>query len=244
MDNIKEKAINNMIYVTTDYDSFTIVPSNRNILDSFLKKLMKSIQLNNLLKNNPIIVTSKLELYDGQHRLECAKRLKLPIYYTITDNPFDSRIIASVNDNQHSWKLVDYLNCYARQGNENYLILEDFAKQYDYGIPQILRIFNIHEKSLFRLGKIKNISSKFSEAKAIADHILEFKEHIDFYKSRFFIFAICRIYRLDNYNPETMMKRMSNNAGAKLKKCPDTETYIRLIEVIYNYHSKFNERFI
>src|SRR5690606_774965 len=70
---------------TTDYSIFGEIESNREVDLRHVRKLMKAIEKRNLLHLNPIIVDEQNRVIEGQHRLEAAKQLQVPIYY-ITDN--------------------------------------------------------------------------------------------------------------------------------------------------------------
>ena len=96
---------------TTDYSLFKDVSSNRDVDRKHVKKLVNSIREKNLLEVNPIIVNEKLEVLDGQHRLEAAKQLKVPIYYVISSDVTHNDI-SRLNSNKKNWLLMDYINYY------------------------------------------------------------------------------------------------------------------------------------
>jgi len=73
------------IQSTTNYSIFTSITSNREVNEAHVKALMKSIQENNLLSINPIMVNTEFGVIDGQHRLEAAERLSERIYYIVSD---------------------------------------------------------------------------------------------------------------------------------------------------------------
>lgn len=66
---------------TKDYNIFKKHPNNREIFHANLEKIKRSIQIKNLLEYRPIIVDKKMQVIDGQHRLEAARQLGVPIYY-------------------------------------------------------------------------------------------------------------------------------------------------------------------
>ena len=53
-----------------------------------------AIKKNNLLRVNPIIVDRKMNVIDGQHRLEACKILKEGIYYMLDDHISQADIAA------------------------------------------------------------------------------------------------------------------------------------------------------
>ena len=73
----------NKIHVTKDYDMFSYVIGNRDIVNKHVKDLSSHIEQRDL--NIPIIVNEKMEVCDGQHRLEAYKALDLPVHYIIKE---------------------------------------------------------------------------------------------------------------------------------------------------------------
>ena len=118
-----------MILETSDYSIFQKHSSNRNIDKSNLNKIINSIKARNLLYLRPIIVNKNFEIIDGQHRLEAAKYLELPVFYQIQPEAVDEDIIL-LNDNMKRWTIDDYLNYYLSKGNIEYTKLNEFIKKY------------------------------------------------------------------------------------------------------------------
>ena len=73
----------NKIHVTSDYDQFTYLVGNRDIVNKHVKSL--STEIDNRDLEIPIIVNEKMEVCDGQHRLEAYKALDLPVHYIIKE---------------------------------------------------------------------------------------------------------------------------------------------------------------
>ena len=69
-----------MTLKTSDYSIFKKFPGNRDINPLNLRKITNSIKMHNMLDLKPIIVTESMEVTDGQHRLEAAKVLGVPIF--------------------------------------------------------------------------------------------------------------------------------------------------------------------
>ncbi len=128
------------VYETTDYDMFEKIIGNRPIYQPQLLRLIKSIQKRNLLPKKPGLaglanpLTGKRKLGDGQHRLLAAKALGLPFYFT-EDESVDINDVQLLNANSRSWTTEDYLSSYIEIGKENYVVLKDFAEQYNISVP-------------------------------------------------------------------------------------------------------------
>ena len=113
---------------TTDYNMFKDYSSNREVDDRHVRKLVREIQKRNLLSVNPILVDKDFRIIDGQHRLEAAKILKVPIYYMLGDVNRDD--ISRINSCQKNWSLMDYLNYYTIEGKKTYMLLSGLINHY------------------------------------------------------------------------------------------------------------------
>ncbi len=66
---------------TYNYDKFGDLDGNRKLNQSNLNWIIESMRK----KYNPIpiIVNKKMQVIDGQHRLEACRRLNLPVFYLV-----------------------------------------------------------------------------------------------------------------------------------------------------------------
>lgn len=117
------------ILKTTNYDMFNKSDYNRPILEKNVLKLMRSLKAKNLLKNRPILVDKDLNVQDGQHRLEAAKRLNIPVYYEVQEDLTPEDMVR-LNDNQALWNNNNYLNFHVQKGNLEYIKLNNFLKEH------------------------------------------------------------------------------------------------------------------
>ncbi len=117
-----------MIKKTEDLDIFKKHPLNRELHEGNVVKIMSSIKIKNLLDKRPILVNEKMEIVDGQHRLEACKRLAIPIFYEI-EKSLESSDIILLNANQKSWSILDFIKHHACAGNKNYVELLSFSQQ-------------------------------------------------------------------------------------------------------------------
>jgi len=116
------------VYQTTDYAKFKRLEGNREVLEARKSRIRKSIELNGYIPV-PIIVNEKLEVLDGQGRLEICKEKNLPIFYLILkDAP--SNVCTILNSTTTPWSLMDYINYYADNGNEDYINLRSVIEKF------------------------------------------------------------------------------------------------------------------
>lgn len=114
------------VYMTTDYKKFKRLLGNRDVSEQRIKRIIESIQQIGFL-NSAIIVNERMEVIDGQARLEALKRLKLPVYYC-SHNGAGINECLLLNQKQKNWSCDDYCKSYMEQGNENYHKLMAFNK--------------------------------------------------------------------------------------------------------------------
>ena len=70
------------VKVTDEYNIFTFAEGNRAINPAQVKNLIKSIENIGLIPT-PIVVNEKMQILDGQHRVEACRQLKMPVYYIV-----------------------------------------------------------------------------------------------------------------------------------------------------------------
>ena len=119
------------IQTTTDYDSFKYLKGNRPVNTAHVKSLTKSISQSNLLAYNPIIVNDKMEIIDGQHRLEVAKQLGTPVSYVIAPAA-NLEDVTLLNNNLKVWGMDRWVESYIDRGYPEYLKLKEFKEKYDF----------------------------------------------------------------------------------------------------------------
>lgn len=117
-----------MIEKTRDYNKFKLRADNRPVLQAQLTKLKDSIRAKNMLEFRPILVNAKMEVIDGQHRLEAAKELGVDIWYQI-EKELQGKDMIALNVSK-SWTISDYINYHAVNGNIHYKKLQEFTKRH------------------------------------------------------------------------------------------------------------------
>ena len=121
-------------YVTNNYDQFVFLKTNRTPI--ICKNLVQSIQEKNLLNEEVIKVTPKMEVLDGQHRLLAAKELNLSIYYRISNNiTIDDIPRLQIS---RPWTLEDHLNANVEKGNEEYKFIKYLGEKYGIQISYLI----------------------------------------------------------------------------------------------------------
>ncbi len=141
---------------TKEYSKFKFLAHNRPIDWSHVKKIARSIQSRNMLDQRPIEVNEKMEIIDGQHRLEAAKQVDVEIYYKIVKESKTEDII-QLNISKN-WTQSDFLNYYVRNEYPEYKKLFDYMKKNEISLKLGLAMTSgqNHENSAeFKLGNYK-----------------------------------------------------------------------------------------
>lgn len=112
------KIIGN-IYHTDDYDQFIRLEGNRPVLAQRITRIARSIKENGYILN-PIVVNEKMQVIDGQGRLEALRKLSLPVDYVIAEGAGLVECVA-LNSSTTKWTVDDYITSYCELGNENYI---------------------------------------------------------------------------------------------------------------------------
>ena len=113
---------------TTEYKMFRRVKGNRSVEETRIKKIRTSIMENGYICN-PIIVNERMEVIDGQGRLEVLKELGLPVDYIVVPGT-GAKECTAMNIASTNWTMMDYINSYAVTGNQNYINLKKLVEKY------------------------------------------------------------------------------------------------------------------
>lgn len=235
-----------IIHQTTDYEQFSLLENNRKegVSDSHVKTLMASIQRKNLLHLNPIIVNDKMQVIGGQHRLEAAKRLKIPIYYQIDKTSCTEDML--LMGFSKKWQLHDVLNFYVKNGNVEYIKFSEFiiAMRVEPTMGITLILGRKRDSLLkFRMGEFKfdckYTAEMFSNAKDAVEAIRAFSiGYQAFLKNAKFWAALMSIVSHPDYKHSRLLsaiKRYTYRIGPKSQQ----GEYIRMLFDIYNYRTTY-----
>lgn len=105
-----------VIRVSSDYSIFKTLVGNRDFLHK--EKVIKSIRKVGYVPS-PIICNEKMEVIDGQTRLDACEELQLPVYYIIVPGLRIEHCM-SMNISMTNWSMRDFIKSYAKQENKNY----------------------------------------------------------------------------------------------------------------------------
>lgn len=230
------------------YQLFSPILGNRIINANKVEKLVKDINEGlNLLPYCPIIVfnqDNEYKIVDGQHRFTAAKTLNLPVYF-VECEPMDLKNIARLNSRSDKWKNSDFLECYARLGISDYLILSDFLNKY--------KIIYSASVDLLMDGSAKNRGNamdRFRDGEFKVNYLQEVSEIVDltfdvfgrykFWNDRLLITAVQEIKIVGLCDFERLKEKIKQ-APNEMEKQSSWKNYVYNIERVYNFRNSKRE---
>lgn len=236
--------IDTKTYKTKDYELFKFLSYNRKVNESHVQKLMKSISKRNMLSGYPIKVTKNLEIIDGQHRLKAAKNLGVDIYYTVDEN-FHEMDVMTINVNQKSWAVDDYVDFWRQKGMVEYIKLYEMMQKYGYKAYIFLMWFTDDSMGLYNkfkngdleLNKDPKITTAFLLMRALCDLMRNNpKIHRNIYNQRAFHKACKRFFMNQHINGEKFLRQYEKYPYS-IQYRNDFNNYLEQLVNIYNYNS-------
>jgi hypothetical protein len=121
---IMESIPQMQVQCTTDYSIFKLFPGNRPYKttprsEMHIMKLVASMAAFGFMPNFHITTNSKMQVIDGQHRLEAAKRAGVPVYFVI-DDTITLEAVQVAGGLCVRWSLMDFIVSNAASGNKSY----------------------------------------------------------------------------------------------------------------------------
>ncbi len=231
-----------MIEKTKDYDIFIFRNDNREKIDqAHVIKLINSIKCKNMLDISPIIVNSKMEVIDGQHRLLAAKSLGVDIYYQ-KEKKIDPRDIIRLNISK-PWSMADYLNFYCNHQFDEYIKLKRFMEKHGLSLQLALNIaigsgHFVHD--VFRLGEFKFEEEALDTELEICwdtiSYIKKMNGYSPYTRSARFWKALLKLVRHGGFNPDKWRQNIQKMVDHFTTKARSKD-YMVLVSKIYNYRN-------
>lgn len=239
---------------TRDYGIFKKSLKNRTVYKDrrAYKGLLQAVRKRNLLDMHPIIVSADLKVLDGQHRLEVAKELKVPIYYLIANNMTEGDI-SSINCIRAKWTLIDYLESYIGGGNVEYGRLKLLCEKYDFPITTALQVCSGKQKDglkgeslafkegdfVYPVGKqLETLNKCLERYKPVVDFIIDTSpKKPTFLNNSHFQKGLIRFLNEGDIDFEYFMKNLDIKVKCLHSSGTTQEFKDQFIE-IYNYNRK------
>ncbi len=229
---------------TKEYDIFKILPGNRSLIKSHIKKLKESIEKSNFLNLHPIVINENYEIIDGQHRLEVAKQLGIDIFYILSTNVTDDHLVTS-NVNQKSWETENYIDFFAcKYQNSTYIELKKMMTRSRLKpkalLSLLLGIVSPNILEFLKTGKFKFPTN--DNTKLILDFYCEFLAYVDdkhikpasMFTNQNFTKALRWLYKTSGFESSILFKKLDLK-WFDLKPQRTADDWYKLLISIYNF---------
>lgn len=222
---------------TKNYKQFKKLIGNRKVDEKRIEKIMKSIRKVGYI-TSPIIVNEKMEVIDGQGRLEALERLDLPVEY-IVQNGIGIDECISMNIHQTNWTTMDYIMSFASRGDEDYIRFLELKKGYPEASIHVLGtalfgIGKLHAQSVSN-GNLIITEEQYSRAKERLNYAKEFIPYIrqSGYPVDILTQSIIFTSMIDGVDKNRFFEKMKNESRL-LKPFHTLYECMQSIEELYN----------
>lgn len=230
------------LYCTYNPSLFKRLKENRHLNEAHVQALMASFEKDGYLFT-VVYVNEKLEIIDGQHRVEAARRKSLPVYFMIMPG-WGMREVTVLNVNSHNWTIQDFMESYAKAGNPNYIRFKEFFDAFEFDVTtcQLIvlgrRSGRRADSDEFRLGLMQVDDQHMTDAHLKARKILDLKPfHPHGYMSRSFVEAMLTLFGTSGYDHEHMVLKLQTYPDILLvgAKSLRVDEYLRILTDKYNF---------
>lgn len=235
------------IQKTRDYSIFKSVSFNREKNKRHIEQIKEMILKENLLHLHPILINEKMEVVDGQHRLEAAKDLNLDVFY-IQDKISYEHILNS-NLFQKKLNLSDVIKFYAyKDGLSSYLWLDKWTRNLNISpkalIGLIMGVVSSTLIQFIKSGKFDLPSNDLIMNKLI-DSLKKFLAYVkdkritpySMFSSSYFTIAFRNLMMMRGFNEDVWYGKLDQR-WFDLKPQLNAKEWTRLLVGIYNWKNQ------
>lgn len=230
---------------TNDYRLFKLRDDNRNVQESHVLKLMKSIKKMDFTEANPVIINENNEIIDGQHRFEACKRLEYPIYYTsINLNGKSGDAMINANITQKNWSLDDYVKYYSSKPDlkyDDYRYLKYFNAKHPLSIGNCASVVANYAGGAHKEIKSGIFKKGNKDPEEIMHVLYSYIDIFKFAKTNNFIRTIIRIVRSGKYIHKIHYLKIEKNRR-DCTECATVDQYIKMFEQYINKGKSYKYR--
>jgi hypothetical protein len=239
---VDSNKVVNQIYQTADYSIFEANFMNRDINVAHVNNLYKDMLVNGWLKGSYIIVNLNGKLISGHHRLLAATKAKVPVSYVIEDIADDD--VSSVCKITRNWNIIDHLRHFVKLGNPHYVVLDRFMKNFPTLRPTeaMMLVKNsgtAQARFQFEQGSFETKSMDI--AYQWGHNIMSLRPYFDGYCKSIFVRALIRVLQNPQFNFDEFLHKVKLRPSM-IHMCGTVEQYLEMIEEIYNYRRKTDEK--
>lgn len=239
---MKDKESIMKVFQTLNYAKFKKLKGNRPIKTAHKRHLKESILRHGDL-GPPLLANEKDELIDGQHRIEIFEELGLPVHYIVMKG-YGLKEVHVINSGRKNWTMTNFMNCYVDLNEPEYIKYKEFYEKY--GFPQTTTLLLVQgylggrDQDEFKRGEF--VFKKPEQATDRAEKILMIKDLYPGYGRAYFVSAMIRLFGHKDYSHVDFISKLRYQRE-KLFDATSVNSYLRIVEEIYNYRRQEKANF-
>jgi hypothetical protein len=232
------------IYSTTNYNKFKKLSGNRPLLEGHINTLAKALEEENFLERDYIRVNEDYQIIDGQHRIEAAKKARVPVYFIVQKG---ATLHDAINDNKgrRNWAIIDYINSYAELGNKDYIKLRDFCFNMKslYGIQYFVSIELASNADSGGGKKMKSLkdgtltvsTKRIKDSEKIILDLMQIRDEYSIENAlhKYFARGFETVCSAEGFKSSVLFKKLGRQRK-KLEGCASTAQVVEALLEIYN----------
>jgi len=227
------------VFETTRYSMFKRLDGQRAVEHSRVLKVLRSIrEVGQII---PVIVNEKMEVIDGQARIEACKILGIPVRYVVMIGTGIEEC-RGCNSTASMWTLLGYISSFAELGNNSYIFVLKLFKRFAETIPThaILTIAfgrRVNTNTV-RNGDLCLGENEYNRAVKTLEYVETFSEVLDRQKGRkdLYYTAVAYAYTRKGVDAERLKKKVFEIQN--LPPAATMEQAIKDIEAVYNRNAR------
>lgn len=229
--------------VTRDYSIFEMHELNRRLHED--RRLLASMKKVGFMPSSPIQCVrsngiGKLKVVRGHHRLDLAKRLKLPVWYVIDDSKVD---VFDLEGGKQAWSATDFLDARSADGNADCARVIKFRREHGLTLGAAASLVGGQSAgSANKVRQIKDGTFKVSPDQSHANAVVSITDYchecgVAFARTQTFVGAVSLCVRVPEFDPAVFKHRVELH-GSIMRKRATKDEYLVEIDALYNYGAK------
>lgn len=241
----KQSDLASNIFVTTNLTLFTLLEENREVNPAHVAALVRSFKENYL--PTIVYVNEYLQVIDGQHRVEAARKTAKPVIFCIQPG-WGIKEVQILNVNSKNWTGEDFMVSFARTGNENYIQFRELFEKSHFPITILLSIVRNkpgdrgHDsKQIFIAGKLLFTEEMKLNALNRVAKIHEIgMYHPNGKSKRSFVDAVLSFISLPGYDHQLFLRQLRSYPDELLLQAKQLteKAYFEIFEKVYNFKKR------
>ena len=228
---------------TRDYSIFKPHDFNRPLHDD--PRLLTSMKLHGFMPSSAIQCERNgggtLKVIRGHHRLDCAKQLKIPVWYIVDESNTD---IFDLEGGRPLWSIEDFLHARINAGDVQCKHVLAFSIKHKLTLGSAASLLGGESSGSANMGNnIKKGTFKVAPDQSHANAVVSITDHcrdcgLLFATQAAFVSAVSKVVRVPEFNAMLFKHRVKLHGVGQIERRSGTEQYLDQIDALYNYQAK------